>query len=551
MTALVTSTLDLLGAGARIRWNQVRRSSWRYRIGWTIFVVFMAALALTFALAISVSVRFALRSGVGPALVALPSGLLFGIFFFTFVTGFGVALSALYLANDLDLLMVAPIPVHAIFTAKLIQASLPTYLFVALPALPSLWAYGVAQRYNPLYFVGVLGVLTLLPALPVSAAALAVMAVVRVVPARRVAEILGLVTALTSVAFSLWGQGASAGTFRGVQPTSITRTVAALDIPYTPSSLAGHGLVALGSGDWEGAARGLGAFAALSLAGFVLTLDVSAALYYSGWAKMRAGAGRARRPRAPTRPSALDNLAAHPVAAIALRDWQLIPRDLSNIVQVLTPLAFSVFWAWQLLRLPARVTGDSGIDLFMPLATALTTIMVTGLVFTRFALTGVNREGQAVWVLQSAPVTPWQWLWGKFLVAYIPYLVLGAAITCALGYALGSPWPDVAQSLAALVLVGAGMMGLAVGIGGASARFDWSNPHQMVGLAPGFIALVAYGLFGVTIIAVLGGARILGSLWPSLAVFAWLAAGALAVALTVGAVLVPMSVAADRLRHLG
>jgi len=550
VTTLVTSTLTLLESGTRIRWNQLRRSSWRYILGWTVFIAFMAGLAMTFALAINVSVRLALRTGSVPDLTAVPGGLLVGVWFFTFVTGFGVALSALYLANDLELLMVAPVPIHAVFSAKLFQASLPTYLFVALPVLPSLWAYGLAQRYNPLYFLGVLAVLALLPALPVGLAALAVMAVVRVVPARRVAEILGLVAAVTSVAFSLWGQGASAGTFRGFQPASITRNITHLDIPFTPPSLAGHGLVALGSGDWEGAARGLGAFAALSIAGFVVALDASASLYYSGWAKMRSGSGRGRRSRPTAAPSPLAAWMAHPIPAIVLRDWLIIPRDLSNIVQVLAPLAFSVFWAWQLLRLPARLATDSTLAPLVPTMTTLATAMVTGLVFTRFALTGINREGKAAWLLRAAPVSPWQWLWAKFLVAYLPFVGLGLALTLGLGVAMGASSADIAQSALTLILVGAGIMGLAVGIGGAAVRFDWSNPHQMVGYAPSIIALAAYTVYGIAIIALLGAARLAASLWLPVAGFAWAGSIALAVALTMGAVVLPLWVAAERLRNL-
>ena len=550
MTSLVTSTLTLLESAARIRWNTLRRASPLYLLGWTIFIVFMAGLALAFALAVNVSVRVALRTGNGADLAALPGGLLAGVFFFTFITGFGLALSALYLANDLDLLMVAPVPIHSVFAAKLTQASLPTYLFVALPVLPSLWAYGLAQRYNPLYFAGVLAVLILLPALPVSLAALAVMAVVRVVPARRVAEILGLVAAVTSIAFSLWGQGASAGAFRGLQPTSITRSVAQLDIPFTPPSLAGHGLAALGSGDWEAAARGLAAFAALSIAGFVIALDLSASLYYSGWAKMRSGVGRARKPQAAAPPTLIDRWLSHPIPAIVLRDWLVIPRDLSNIVQVLAPLAFSVFWAWQLLRLPQRFAADNLMGPLVPTMTTMVTVMVTGLVFTRFALTGVNREGKVIWLLRAAPVSVWQWLWAKFLVAYLPFVVLGMAVSLGLGVAMGASETDMALTALTLVLVGAGIMGLAVGIGGAAARFDWTNPHQMVGLAPGAVALGAYTVYTLAVIGLLGAARLAAGLWPPIAVFIWAGALAVAVALTLGALLVPLWVAAERLRRL-
>ena len=125
MTDFARTTSLLLGAGLRIWWNRLRRSTWRFRISWALLLGFVAAFAGLFALAVYFSVRFAVRAGAAEGLHTLPGGMLFSVFLFAFVTGFGLALSALYLSSDLDLLLTTPVPIHSIFTAKLVQATLP------------------------------------------------------------------------------------------------------------------------------------------------------------------------------------------------------------------------------------------------------------------------------------------------------------------------------------------------------------------------------------------------------------------------------------------
>src|SRR5689334_7368797 len=96
------------------------------------------------------------------------------------------------------------------------------------------------------------------------------------------------------------------------------------------------------------------------------------------------------------------------------------------------------------------------------------------------------------------------------------------------------------QGLLALALVGAGVTGIALGIGALAARFDWTGAHLMVGLAPGCISLVVYSAFAGTVLLIFVGARLLSSSLPDVALLVWVGALALALLLTLGAVLVPL-----------
>ena len=62
------------------------------------------------------------------------------------VVSFTVALAALYLSRDLDLLLTAPVPRRAVFFSKLLGGLLPTNLMVLVLTLIPLVGYGLAMR---------------------------------------------------------------------------------------------------------------------------------------------------------------------------------------------------------------------------------------------------------------------------------------------------------------------------------------------------------------------------------------------------------------------
>ncbi len=70
-----------------------------------------------------------------------------GAFIVLLLTSFGVLLQALYLAKDMDFLLVAPLPMRAVFLAKMIQSVLPNLGLVCLFGLPILFGLGAAWHY--------------------------------------------------------------------------------------------------------------------------------------------------------------------------------------------------------------------------------------------------------------------------------------------------------------------------------------------------------------------------------------------------------------------
>ena len=141
-----------------------------------------------------------------PFLESVPVVVVSAAFVLILLASFGVLLQALYLAGDMEFLLSAPIPIRAVFVTKMTQAILPTFGLILLFALPVLYGLGYSEGYNYLYYPLVLIVLASLALAAAGLASLLVMAVVRIFPARRVAEVLGFVVAISTFICSQSGQ---------------------------------------------------------------------------------------------------------------------------------------------------------------------------------------------------------------------------------------------------------------------------------------------------------------------------------------------------------
>ncbi len=110
---------------------------------------------------------------VTPLLESVPVLLIGGAFLGILITSFGVLLQALYLANDMEFLLSAPLPLRSVFLSKMLQAILPNFSLICLFALPVLYGLGLSSGYNFLFFPLVL---LMLAALALAAAGISSLA---------------------------------------------------------------------------------------------------------------------------------------------------------------------------------------------------------------------------------------------------------------------------------------------------------------------------------------------------------------------------------------
>ena len=550
-----SATARLVRARWRIAWNTLRRGArWRRLT----YAVVLAALAFLSLVALVVSYVFTIViAGVTndpTAADVIISSALSGSLMLSFMVSFTVALAALYLSADLDLLLSSPISRRAVFASKLVGGLLPGQaLILAIGVVPMI-GHGIASEYGVAYYGAIILALMVLPILPSAIGATAVVLIVRRVSAHRLGEIIGLIVVAMTLSIAL-----IAGNSRELQSAVTMRDL--LDIlnrfrnPNSPAEWLTRAVAAAGRRESSEALRWFGISGAIALISLVPLFFISDRLYYEGWIHMHSENVRKRlrggwlpwqqnTARRLSSPSGLLKWLPAPTVAIIRKDFRLIPRDLTNLAQVLSPLAIGVFFVLQQALYPIRIGGEEKPQAFvLPLLAMLSAAISSGvgaMIMSRFGLTAFAFEGRRYWAIKSSPIKRWELILGKFLVGYLPYLVLAGLLVPALELArslneatrgdtfdvsvviqIMNP-AVIGYALFVVAVVGAGVIAISLAIGSARPNMRWDSPHEMMTPDIGCISLVLYGgylaitLLALTMPAAIGGFPMLdrpGWLW--------------------------------------
>ncbi|HEX9017726.1 MAG TPA: hypothetical protein VF806_00975 [Anaerolineaceae bacterium] len=594
------SVLKLLRLRVRIWWNALKRAKLRAKIGTAVIAVLivggMAFLFFVSALLLRFVQSPELAKYVDPSsfLNAIPTVVLTGAFILTLMTNFGVLLQALYLSHDMDFLVTSPLPMRAVFLAKLLEAILPNFALFCAFSLPVLFGLGISSRYTILYYPFLLMLLLALALAAGGLASILVMAVVRVVPARRVAEVLGVLGALASI---LCGQ--SGNLINAMRPNqadvgSALGMLSQLNSPWSPLAWAGRGAVSIGHGEWL-AGVGLSLLSlALASAIFGGTLWLAEQLFYTGWSSMQGSVRRKRVPRiaratdvapaataapatASAAPAVFPGAAAAgsvlpavnvqhaprrlrgPLRGLIVKDLLLLRRDPRNISQVITPLIvgfvmlFSTRGFGPQRRDPAEMLSSFGLSNVASYGVILLAVFVGWMLMFNLATMAFSREGKNYWLLKSAPLGPRQLLSAKYIVSYLPSALFSLAYLVAAFAIRGLGWGFLPYAALVVLATMAGATGISLAFGAAGANLVWDSPQrQRLSGSMGCVASLAVA--GYQALS-LGLFILPPALWQIFAhaspLLAYLIGGLLGVSAAAAGAVVPLVLVAPRLGRIG
>lgn len=427
---------------------------------------------------------------------AIPILIYAGSFLAILLTSFGLLLQALYLSGDMDFLLSAPIPIRAVFISKLVQAMLPNFALIALSGIPLLYGIGASGGYNFLYYLFVPVVLGFIAMAAAGISSILVMGIVHLVPARRVAEVLAFFGATISILCSQINTISRGFDVEEVTPEMLadnSNIISSVASSWSPLSWAGRGLMELGKGNWLPAILFTSLTIGLAGLAFYLSLTTAEKLYYSGWASVQLGTRRKKASKQESleknqRLRLFEKILPAPVRAIVVKDILVTRRDLRNMSQVVTPMIFGFIYAVMMLRggdeaplgrgeappfileaiKSAWIYGSVGISLFVGWS-----------LNSRLALLGFSLEGKSYWMLKVSPVSAGKLLLSKFLIAYVPTVIMGILFLMGITLVRRAPLSVVLYALPAIALILAGLTGINLAFGVKGVNLDWENAQKI------------------------------------------------------------------------
>jgi ABC-2 type transport system permease protein len=416
------------------------------------------------------------------------------------------ALSMLYREEELALLFSLPVSEGVIFTAKYLEVILYSSWALVVLTIPFILSYGVYFQVNWIayfsLFAGLMLPLVLISGSIGVAAALLLRWLFGGIPKRKVfiwASItLGLVIAIFLLVIF---------TNKGVNQKGMFYLFTWLEAGRPQgATLVPHKLIARGFSSVLEARYDVLERIILTLLGLcalitLLTLDMGKVLYYRSYL---AGSDRslARRER-----QGLFRRTFPPFSwispiyrALFRKDWLEFRRYPLQWGQV---FLLAGFWAIYLANiLNARRffdVSDPFWKLLVYYANFCFSCYFTAALAGRFVFPLVSLEGQAIWILRSAPLAMESVLWSKFWSAFFPLFFFSGSMVFVGGLAAGIPLGLIEASVLVIFVVSLSMTALALGLGAVFADFSQRNPMKIANTPGGILCILLSLAFMVLI----------------------------------------------------
>jgi ABC-2 type transport system permease protein len=423
------------------------------------------------------------------------------------------ALSAFFLARDLDLVLSAPVSLRSFYYSRLATTTVHSSWMVLFFSIPVFAAYAAVFGGGPVFYLWILLILPLFLVIPAAVGIFVTHLLVYFLPARRIRDMLFFTGLLAFVALYFL--------FRFSQPERLmnpesfghfTQFLTAMEMPsapFLPSSWSAEILAAT----LFNKPTDPGFFYAL-LASYALffplaTSWISSAVYLTGWSKAQESPQGQRKAKWLER--AL-GWAVQPFPeiwrAIMLKDIRTFMRDTTQWSQVflLAALIIVYLYNFKVLPLDRSPLPPGTLRTLVSFANLALAGFVLSAVAVRFAFPAVSLEGKAFWNLQTAPISLRSLLWSKFWLNFLPLLLLGATLVFLSNLLLRVPPWMMALSLVTICAMTAGVSAIAVGVGALYPNFGFDNAAQIPTSFGGAVCMI----FSVAFVALM----VMIEAWP-------------------------------------
>jgi ABC-2 type transport system permease protein len=419
------------------------------------------------------------------------------------------ALSAFFLARDLDLVLSAPVRMGSFYYSRLITTTVHSSWMVLLFSLPVFAAYATVFDGGAVFYLWVLLVLPLFLVIPAAIGIFVTHLLVYFLPAKRIRDMLFFTGLLAFVALYLLFRFSQPE--RLVNPESFGHFAQFLNAmetpsaPFLPSTWSAEILAAALFNKPAPQGFYYPLLASYALFFPLATSWVSSAVYLTGWSKAQEAPQGTRKSPALER---IIELAVRPFPqiwrAIMLKDIRTFMRDTTQWSQVFLLAALIVVYLYNFKVLPLHRSplAPGTLRTLISFANLALAGFVLSAVAVRFAFPAVSLEGKSFWILQTAPISLRSLLWSKFWLNFLPLLLLGCMLVFLSNLLLHVPTWMMVLSLATICAMTAGVSAIAVGVGAVYPNFAYENAAQVPTSFGGAICMIVSLAFVAATVAI-------------------------------------------------
>lgn len=474
------------------------------------------------------------------------------------------ALSTLYLSKDLPLIHAAPVTVEKIFLARWLESTFDSSWMLFLFGLPVFLAYALVYSAGLYFYVAL--AYSFLPFCVLASAigTLIVLFLVVSLPANRMRNIFVLLSMVLVIVLYFM--------FRFMRPERLVdpaalgtlavylRSLEAPGSPFLPTTWILESLwpILTGTSGMALFYLGLSTTGALSMV-FVL-IKLAGIFYFKGVSKAQVARCGLRAKKRGFRKGWIRFLpVSGQVGALLSKDIKTFFRDNTQWSQLFLLGALIVIYLYNFKVLPIDKAPIK--TFYLQNILSFLNMGLAGFVLAamavRFVFPAVSIEGQAFWIVRSAPIPVKTFLWVKFWTYLVPLLILSEILVVLTNKLLSvSPFMMGLSTITIFFMV-FGITAMGVGLGAAYPDFRLENMAQVAtGFGGMLFMFLCMGFIGSIIVLEAGPvyaifmARLRGEAIP-LVHWMWITLSfALVAAINVLAVFWPMRLGAESLSHL-
>ena len=458
----------------------------------------------TFAIFFRVLTYFQSVEGFGDILAnKLLSMVIMTFFALLIFSSIVTSLSKFYLSRDLVLVHSLPVTPGKIFLARWIETTIDSSWMVIVYSLPVFLSYGVVYKAGPFYY-GILS-LAILPLWLIASgiSALFVVLTALLLPAGRLRTVFVLfgfsIFVVLLIAFRLMRPE------QLVNPDAFASLVLYFKSLETPSSAllpttwVYDSIRAALTGSPERTFFHLGLSWSFSFALIYTTTWLAGKAYFQGYSKSQTSQERLFKSRvfSGSRENILLRFLSGPTRALITKEVKTFYRDQTQWPQVFLIVALIAVYLYNFSVLPLEQTPIKTVylqNIISFLNMGLSAFVLTA-VAARFVFPAVSIEGDAFWIVKSAPVSIRIFLWIKFFVYYLPLLALAEILIVLTNILLQVTPFMMGLSVITIFLMVPGVVAMGVGLGAIYPDFQSENPAQSVTSFGGLLFMILCAFF--------------------------------------------------------